>query len=205
MVYDKTEKKKKGDKMNFDEMKGRLQVIYNGMWGNEKLPPNIKIEPITSVATQEQTELVQLKSQVNVIEQELNSFYVQIGRRYTEYVMETGDMPGIDASDLFKIIDPKLTRKLELEQKIVELEKAISTKAVLREKQMAEEEFLAEKAKLDKALAMEVLTQEEYDIRIAIARKKVDNFEEIRRIRQQAEMGLISREERDAKVRALTE
>ena len=75
----------------------------------------------------------------------------------------------------------------------------------MREKQQAEEAFLAEKNKLDKALAMDVLSQDEYDVKLAIAKKKVDNFDEIRRVKQQAEMGLITKEEKDARLRALTE
>lgn len=114
-------------------------------------------------------------------------------------------MPGIDASDLLKLMDPKMTKKQELEQKIIELEKEISTKNVLREKQLVEEEYLAEKVKLDRALAMDVISQSDYDVRLAIAKKKVDNFEEIRRVKQQADMNLITKEERDAKIKALTE
>lgn len=156
-----------------------------------------------AVTAQEQSELVALKSQVNVIEQELNASYVQIGRKYVEYVAASGDMPGIDVSDILKLIDPKMTKKQELEQKIIELEKEIKQKNVLREKQQAEEEFLAEKSKLDKALGMDVISQEDYDIKLAIARKKVDNFEAIRKIEQQAEMGLITKEEKAQKIEAL--
>ena len=156
-----------------------------------------------SVATQEQNELIALKAQINVIEQELNSSYIQIGRKYVDYVIESGEMPGIDVSDILKLIDPKLTKKQELEAQIIELEKEIKSKNVLREKQQAEEEYLAEKAKLDKALAMEVITQDDYDVKLAIARKKVDNFEMIRKIEQQAEMGLITKEEKAQKIEAL--
>lgn len=156
-----------------------------------------------SVAAQEQSELIALKSQINVIDQELNSSYIQIGRKYVDYVVESGDMPGIDVSDILKFIDPKLTKKQELEKKIVELEKEIKSKNVLREKQQAEEEFLAEKSKLDKALAMDVITQDDYDVKLAIARKKVDNFELIRKIEQQAEMGLITKEEKAQKIEQL--
>ena len=156
-----------------------------------------------SVAAQEQSELVALKSQINVIEQELNSSYVQIGRKYVDYVIESGEMPGIDVTDILKLIDPKITKKQELEQRIIELEKEIKAKNVLREKQQAEEEFLAEKSKLDKALGMDVISKDEYDMKIAIARKKVDNFEEIRRIEQQADMGLITKEEKAMKIEAL--
>lgn len=104
-----------------------------------------KVGSSAAVAAQEQTELAQLKSQVNVINQELDSFYVRIGRRYIDYVLETGDMPGIDTSDLLKLMDPKMTKKKEL-------------------KQQAEETYLAEKAKLDKALSMELMSQTEYVI-----------------------------------------
>ena len=157
------------------------------------------------VAAQDQSELAALKMQVNVIEQELDASYVQIGRKYIDYVISTGEMPGIDVSDILKLMDPKLTQKEELEQKIIALEKKIKDNAVLREKQAAEAEFLQEKAKLDKALAMDILTQNDYDIKLAIAKKKVDNFEEIRRIEQQYDMKLITKEERDVKIKALTE
>lgn len=156
-----------------------------------------------SVAAQEQTELVELRSQVNVINQELDSAYVQIGRKYVDYVMESGEMPGIDVSDILKMIDPKMTKKLDIEKRIIQLEKEIKQKDILREKAVVEEEFLAEKSKLDKALGMELLSQDEYDAKLAIAKKKVDNFVEIRRIKQQAEMGLITEAEKNAKLNAL--
>lgn len=158
-----------------------------------------------SVAAQEQTELVNLRSQVNVIQQELDAAYVQIGRKFVEYVMETGEMPGIDVSDVLKMIDPKMTKKIELEKKIIEIEKEIKQKDILREKAVAEEEFQKEKAKLDKALGMDLLTQEEYDAKLAVAKKKVDNFEQIRKVKQQAEMGLITQEEMEAKLAELTQ
>ncbi len=47
------------------------------------------------VAAQDQSELAALKMQVNVIEQELDSSYVQIGRRYVDYVVASGEMPGL--------------------------------------------------------------------------------------------------------------
>lgn len=157
------------------------------------------------VAAQDQSELAALKMQVNVIEQELEASYVQIGRKYVDYVIDTGEMPGIDVSDVLKLIDPKLTQKEDLEQQIIVLEKKIKDNAVLREKQAAEAEYLQEKGKLDKALAMDILSQDEYDVKLAIAKKKVDNFEAIRKVEQQFDMKLITKEERDAKIKELTE
>ena len=157
------------------------------------------------VTAQDQSELASLKMQVNVIEQELDAAYVQIGRKYVDYVIESGEMPGIDVTDILKLIDPKMTKKQELEKEIIELEKKIKSAAILREKQMAEEEYLAEKNKLDKALAMEIITQEDYDTKLAVAKKKVDNFEAIRKIEQQYDMKLITKEERDEKIKELTQ
>lgn len=156
-----------------------------------------------NVAIQEQAELNELRSQINVINQELEVAYTQIGRKYVEYVLETSEMPGIDVSDTLKMIDPKMSKKMDLEKRVIQLEKEIKQKDILRAKEKVEEEFIAEKAKFDKALGMELLTQEEYDEKIAIARKKVDNFEEIRRVEQQAEMGLITAEEKATKLKAL--
>lgn len=164
-----------------------------------------KVGSNAAVATQEQTELVSLRSQINVINQDLDAAYTQIGRKYVNYVIETGEMPGVDVSDVLKMIDPKMTKKQELEKRIIELEKEIKQKTVLQEKMEAEEVFLAEKQKLDKALGMELLTQEEYEEKLSIARKRVDNFEAIRKVEQQEEMGLITAEEKAAKLKELTE
>lgn len=173
--------------------------------GNSMIASAGKISSSATAAVREQSELMQLKSQLNVINQELDAFYIQIGRRYIDYVLETGDMPGIDASDLLKLIDPKMVEKQEIEQKIIALEKEIKEKAVLRDKLQAEKVYLAEKDKLDKALQMDVISQDEYEVKLAIAKKKYDNFEEIRRIQQQEEMGLITTLEKDAKIKELTE
>lgn len=97
------------------------------------------------VAAQDQSELAGLKMQVNVIQQELDASYVQIGRRYVDYVLASGEMPGIDVMDILKLMDPKLSQKKELEEQIVALEKKIKDNAILREKQAAEQAFLQEK------------------------------------------------------------
>ena len=52
---------------------------------------------------------------------------------------------------------------------------------------------------------MDVISQDEYEIKIAIAKKKVDNFELIRKVEQQAEMGIITKEEKAHKIKELTE
>ena len=49
-----------------------------------------KVGSSAVVATQEQGELVSLKSQINVINQELDSAYAQVGRRFIDYVIASG-------------------------------------------------------------------------------------------------------------------
>lgn len=164
----------------------------------------VKAGSSAGVAAQDNAELNSLKMQLNVIEQELNAAYAQIGKKYVDYVSETGDMGGLDVTDLLTMMDPKLTRKQELETQLIELEKRMKQNAVLREKAKAEQEFQEEKTKLDRALAMDVISQDEYNYKISVAKKKVDNFEEIRRIEQQCEMGIITQEEKNAKIEALT-
>ena len=176
-----------------------------GNIGKSALNTAANVGSTVGVAAQDQSELTGLKMQVNVIEQELEASYSQIGRRYVEYVINTGEMPGIDVSDLLKLMDPKLTKKAELEAQIIELEKKIKNNAVLREKQAVEAEFLQEKTKLDKALAMDIISQEEYDAKLSVAQKKVDNFEAIRKVQQQLDMKLITKDEYEAKMKALTE
>lgn len=158
-----------------------------------------------SVAVQDNSELNNMKSQINVINQELDAAYIQIGKKYVDYVQKTGDMGNLNVTDILTMIDPKLQRKAELEAKIIELEKQMQKNALLRDKAQAEKELQDEITKLDKALTMEVITKEEYDYKVSIARKKVDNFEEIKRVEQQYEMGIITKEERNAKIESLTQ
>lgn len=67
-------------------------------------------------SVQDNAELNSLKMQINVIEQELDAAYVQIGKKYVDYVVKTGDMGNLDIADLLTMMDPKLTRKQELEE-----------------------------------------------------------------------------------------
>ena len=68
----------------------------------------VKTGSSIGVAAQDQSELAGLKMQVNIIEQELEKAYSQVGRIYIEYVMNSGEMPGIDVSDILRMIDPKM-------------------------------------------------------------------------------------------------
>lgn len=84
--------------------------------GKSALNTASNVGSTVGVAAQDQSELASLKMQVNVIEQELDSSFVQIGRRYVDYAVTSGEMPGIDVSDILKLIS-----KEERDAKIKEL------------------------------------------------------------------------------------
>ena len=111
--------------------------------------------------------------------------------------------PVFDVSDFLTIIKQDQAKKKELENQLAEVEKRAKQNTLLREKTKAEESFEQEKGVLDKALAMEIICKEEYEQKLNIARKKVENFEEIKKIEQQFEMGIITKEEKDEKINAI--
>ena len=63
------------------------------------------------------------------------------------------------------------------QEQLIELEKRMKQNAVLREK--AKANFEEEKTKLDRALAMDVITQDKYNFKISVAKKRIDSFEEL--------------------------
>ena len=111
--------------------------------------------------------------------------------------------PVFDVSDFLTIIKQDQAKKKELENQLAEVEKRAKQNTLLREKTKAEESFEQEKGVLDKALAMEIISKEEYEQKLNIAKKKVENFEEIKKIEQQFDMGIITKEEKDEKINAI--
>lgn len=111
--------------------------------------------------------------------------------------------PVFDVSDFLTIIKQDQAKKKELENQLAEVEKRAKQNTLLCEKTKAEESFEQEKGVLDKALAMEIISKEEYEQKLNIAKKKVENFEEIKKIEQQFEMGIITKEEKDEKINAI--
>ena len=120
-----------------------------------------------------------------------------------EVAEESDEEPVFDVSDFLTIIKQDQAKKKELENQLAEVEKRAKQNTLLREKTKAEESFEQEKGVLDKALAMEIISKEEYEQKLNIAKKKVENFEEIKKIEQQFEMGIITKEEKDEKINAI--
>lgn len=154
--------------------------------------------------SQKEAEITNLKKEIQTVENDLDAAYIQIGRRFIEKAEITKDYCGLEIDDILRVMQPKIEKKKELDKQLVMIEKSIREIDILREKEKADLEFKDEKSKLDKALAMDVLTKQEYEQRLSVAKKKAYNFEEIRRVNQQFDMKLITAEERDEKIRLLT-
>lgn len=109
-------------------------------------------------------------------------------------------MPGIDVSDILSMLEPKMSRKAELEAERIEIQKRLKDMALIQEKNRLEEEFRTEKEKLDRGLAMDIINKLEYEQKVNQYRKRIDNFDEIKKIEQQYEFGIISLQEKEIKI-----
>ena len=154
--------------------------------------------------SQREAEIGTLKQELQSIENDLDAAYGQIGRRFMEKADREEDYFGVDIRDILRVMEPKLEKKKEIERQLASIEKEMREIHFLREKEEAALIYQDEKARLDKALAMDVLNKEEYEEMLRIAQKKADNFEEIRRVKQQFDLSLITAEERDARIEALS-
>ncbi len=154
----------------------------------------------TATVNSEQAKLSKINKEISTINSEIDSACTQIGKRFLEYVLETNEMPEIDVSDILKMLDPKMSRKVELEKEVIEIQKRLKDSMILQEKRKVEEDFILEKEKLDKALAMDLISQDEYNEKINNYRKRLDNFEEIKKIEQQYDFGIITLEEKNQKI-----
>lgn len=213
------------------------------------------VKTVVETSVQDTMEITGLKRQIRELEKEMDAQYLQIGKKYAEFVADMDDAepetaeneaaeatessevidevkeeaidevkaeaadetvdeakeeaadedeePVFDVSDFLTIIKQDQAKKKELENQLAEVEKRAKQNTLLREKTKAEESFEQEKGVLDKALSMEIISKEEYEQKLNIARKKVENFEEIKKIEQQFEMGIITKEEKDEKINAI--
>jgi len=159
---------------------------------------------IVVTASKENAKLNNIKTEIISINSDLDAAYKQIGEKYAEYVLKTKEMPGIDVSNILKFMEPKLEKKGELEKELIEIEKRLKDQVIFQEKSQLEEQFKLQKESLDKALAMNIISEQEYDEKLMNFRKKIDNFEAIRNIKKQYELGIISYEELQSKLQDLT-
>ena len=154
----------------------------------------------TTTAASERENISNIEKEISALNEEIYSAYTQIGRRFVQYVTETKHMPGIDVTDILNMLDPKMSRKAELEAELLEIQKRLKDMALIQEKNKLEYEFLKEKEKLDRALAMDVINKDEYDGKVNQYRKRIDCFDDIKKIEQQYELGIIDFNEKEMKI-----
>ena len=129
--------------------------------------------------SKEQSELAGMKVQKSAIERRLEESYALIGKRYVEYMNQT------DGSEAFDVTDILETMKSDLDK----LDEIVTT---LQEKE--------EEAKRQEAEKRQKKALDEYDEKLSVVQKKYDNYEQLRKIDMQLEMGIITKDEHTAKV-----
>jgi len=153
--------------------------------------------------SKEQSELAGMKVQKSVIEKRLEESYAKIGKRYVKYMNEFDGSEIFDIADILEEMQPDLDKLEEIVNTFKQKELEAKKEEKVRIQKKALEEFEAQKSKLDKALEMEIINQEEYDIKIAGIQKKLYNYDRLRKIDMQLKMGIITKEEHARKVNDL--
>lgn len=154
-------------------------------------------------STKEQSELAGLNIQASVLERKLESHYAEIGKRYVEYINKCETESVFNVDDIIEQISPDVEKLMDIRDQISEKEEHIRQGNLEREKKKAQDEFDAVKKRLDKALEMDIISDVEYEIKLSNAQKKLDNYEQLHKIRLQYQMDIITKEEYDEKVNEL--
>jgi len=158
-----------------------------------------------AVVQTEETEQAKIKRNISAINTELNAAYAQIGKKYFEYVAGNGEaIESLGVDDVMKMALQKQERKAELEKALLAIEKRLKDQVILQEKAKAQADVDVQIEKLNSAKAMGVISENEYAEKISKVRKRLDNFEAIRNIEKQFEMGIITFSEKNAKLSELT-
>lgn len=156
-----------------------------------------------SNVTKEQSELASLNVQKNVIEKKLESSYAEIGKRYVEFVENCREGVTFEVDDVMEKMRPELDKLANLKLQIEEKEMEIKQNNIDKAFKKAQDEYDAEKKKLDKAIELDIISAEEYDEKLAVAQKKLDNFELLRKVKMQYDMDIITKEEYNEKVKKI--
>jgi hypothetical protein len=158
----------------------------------------------TLSASKENTKLIAIKAEIASINGNLEIAYKEIGRKYVEHFAKTGEYFEIGVKATLSQIEPKLEKKEELENELIEIEKMLKDQLIMQEKAVFQREFDEEKLKLEKAYKMDVISKNDYEIKLSKAQSKLDNFEEIRRVKKQYDMDLITEDEMNEKLSLLS-
>ena len=150
--------------------------------------------------SKEQGEIAGLKVQKSVLEKKLQESYIAIGKRYYDYISNSNGEDCFDVSDVIEQMQPEIDKIKEIDNALLEKEVNEKKQEEERRQKKALDAYESDKALLDKALNLDIITQEEYDEKLAVVKKKYDNHELLRKIELQFKMGIIDREEYELKI-----
>lgn len=150
-------------------------------------------------STKEQSELAGLNVQKSVLDKKLNDSYAEIGKRYVDYMERCSSTETFDVSDIIEKIKPDLDKLADLKVQIEAKREQIKEQDDERFAKKAQADYDFDKEKLDKALSMEIINEEEYNEKLDFAKRKLDNYMILRKIEAQLEMDIISKEEYNEK------
>lgn len=153
-----------------------------------------------AVAAKENQKISSMKKEISVLDAEIEKAYVEIGRKLVDHILITNEMPDIAIQDILTILDGKMSKKKEISEELLVIEKAKKDQLIFHEKERVNELYRTEKEKLDKALAMDVISKLEYEEKLRPIKNRVFYFDEIRKIEKQCEMGIINQEEKSFKI-----
>ena len=98
-----------------------------------------------------------LALKIKVAETEINKCYEELGRKYVTYLRESKKQPGMEViGDVLKDVIAKLMHKETLEKELEDLDK----------KEFLSPEIQEKKLQLDNAFKMQVLSEEEYNVKL---------------------------------------
>ena len=144
-----------------------------------------------------------LEMEQGKLEREYDELCMIVGKKYIEYLMVMDKEPDVDIDAEIRRILPNVKRREEIDDEIAELKASEMQRQFTEEFNAAQQEYFTQKRKLDQALRGGIITQAEYNEKISVYKSRVENFEEIRRIRAQYDMDIISKDEMRRKLRAL--
>lgn len=157
----------------------------------------------STVEAKEAAKIVAVKADIAAVQAEVDTAYTAIGKAYVDTALAGKEVCDIGCASVLKALEPKLEKMMALQKELVELEKALLNSQILQERQLVQNEVDEAKAKLDKAKAMGVISEADYQERLAKEMKKIDRFEDLRNLKKQKDLGLITAEEMEAKVKAI--
>lgn len=151
--------------------------------------------------TKEQSEMASLNVQKSLIEKRMTEYYAEIGKRYVEYMENCEGGEVFQVNDILEKMQPDLKKLSEVKEQIAEKEFVIKEGNEQKARRRAQETFDKEKETLDKALNMEILSEEEYEEKLALAKNKLEHYDLLRKVDMQLSMGIITKSEYDEKVK----